>query len=47
MGYGDIYAVSTAGKMITMVSALFGIAIVALPAGIVTAGYMEEINKKE
>ena len=47
VGYGDIYAVSTAGKMITMVSALFGIAIVALPAGIVTAGYMEEINKKE
>lgn len=26
---------------------LFGIAIVALPAGIVTAGYMEEINKDE
>ena len=26
---------------------LFGIVIVALPAGIVTAGYMEEINKDE
>ena len=26
---------------------LFGIAIVALPAGIVTAGDMEEINKDE
>lgn len=26
---------------------LFGIATVALPAGIVTAGYMEEINKDE
>ena len=47
VGYGDIYAVSTAGKMITMVSALFGIGIVALPAGIVTAGYMEKINKKD
>ena len=47
VGYGDIYAVSAAGKFITMVSALFGIAIVALPAGIVTAGYMEEINRKE
>ena len=47
VGYGDIYAVSVAGKIITMVSALFGIASVALPAGIVTAGYMEEINKKE
>lgn len=47
VGYGDIYAVSAAGKFITMVSALFGIAIVALPAGIVTAGYMEEINKND
>lgn len=47
VGYGDIYAVSVAGKIITMVSALFGIAIVALPAGIVTAGYMEEINRKD
>ena len=48
VGYGDIYAVSVAGKIITMVSALFGIAIVALPAGIVTAGYMSELeeNKK-
>lgn len=44
VGYGDIYAVSVTGKIITMVSAFFGVAIVALPAGIITAGYMEEIN---
>ena len=42
-GYGDIYPVTTAGRVITMVSSLFGIAIVALPAGIITAGYMEEL----
>lgn len=47
VGYGDIYAVSMAGKIITMFSALFGIAIVALPAGIVTAGYMEELSKEK
>lgn len=46
MGYGDIYPVTTAGKIVTMVSAIFGIAVIALPAGIITAGYMEEINKK-
>jgi len=46
MGYGDIYPVTTAGRIVTMVSAFFGIAIVALPAGIITAGYMDEINKK-
>jgi voltage-gated potassium channel len=45
VGYGDIYAVSGIGKIITMISALLGIAIVALPAGIVTAGYMDEINR--
>ena len=43
VGYGDIYPVTTAGRVITTVSSLFGIAIVALPAGIITAGYMEEL----
>ena len=34
------------GKIITMFSSIIGIAIVALPAGIITAGYMNEITKK-
>ena len=46
VGYGDIYAVSTAGRVITMISAVFGTAIVALPAGIMAAGYMEEIDRE-
>ena len=45
VGYGDIYAVSTVGKIITMISSIFGIAIVSLPAGIVTAGYLEQLNR--
>lgn len=45
VGYGDIYPVTTAGRIITMISSLFGIAVVALPAGIITAGYMEIIEK--
>lgn len=45
VGYGDIYPVSTLGRIIAMFSSIFGIAIVALPAGIITAGYMNEINK--
>ncbi len=45
VGYGDIYPISTLGRIITMVSSIFGIAIVALPAGIITAGYMKEIDK--
>ena len=46
VGYGDIYPVSIMGRIITMVSSVFGIAIVALPAGIITAGYMKEIDKQ-
>ncbi len=45
VGYGDIYAVTTVGKIITMVSSMFGIAIVAMPAGIITAGYMTELQR--
>ena len=45
VGYGDIYAVSTTGKIITMISSFLGIAIVALPTGIITAGYMKEIKE--
>lgn len=44
MGYGDIYPVTEIGRVVTMISSLFGIAIVALPAGIITAGYMDEIK---
>ena len=47
MGYGDIYPVTTIGRIGTMVSSVFGIAIIALPSGIITAGYMDEINKKD
>lgn len=47
MGYGDIYPVSMAGQVITMLSAILGIAIVALPASIITTGYMEEINEQK
>ena len=45
VGYGDIYPVTAMGRLITMISSIFGIAIVALPAGIITAGYMNEVSK--
>lgn len=47
VGYGDIYPTTTAGRIITMLSSILGIAIVALPAGIITAGYMEAINSEK
>lgn len=45
VGYGDIFPRSDIGRLISMVSSLFGIAIIALPAGIVTGGYIEQIHK--
>lgn len=47
MGYGDIYPVTVAGKIVTMISSFMGIAIVALPSGIITTGLMEELNESK
>lgn len=47
VGYGDIYPVTTIGRIVTMVSSAFGIAIIALPSGVITAGYLSEISKDE
>ena len=46
VGYGDIYPVSQIGRFISMISAFVGVAIVALPSGIITAGYMDELKAK-
>ena len=45
VGYGDIYPVTTIGRVVTMISSIFGIAIIALPSGVITAGYLAEIEK--
>lgn len=45
VGYGDVYPTSDLGRVVSMISSIIGIAIVALPTGIITAGYMGEINK--
>ena len=47
VGYGDIYATTVVGKMISMISSFVGIAVVALPSGIITAGFVNELNNKE
>ena len=45
VGYGDIYPVTQTGRFVSIVSSFFGTAVIAMPAGIITAGFMEEINK--
>ena len=47
VGYGDIYPISDIGRFVSMLSSFMGIAIVALPTGIITAGYMNELDKNK
>lgn len=47
VGYGDVYPVSDIGRLISMISSFFGIAVIALPAGIITAGFVDEIKAAE
>ncbi|ORX57943.1 voltage-gated potassium channel [Piromyces finnis] len=46
VGYGDLYPVTTEGRCVAMISSIFGIALIALPSSIITAGYMKYINKR-
>lgn len=47
VGYGDIYPVSDVGRLVSMLSSLVGIAIIALPSGIITASFVEEIKRTD
>ena len=47
VGYGDIYPVSDLGRIVSMLSSFMGIAIVALPTGIITAGFTTELERLE
>ena len=45
VGYGDLYPVTTVGRFVAMLSSIFGVAVVALPSGIITAGYMRALER--
>ena len=47
VGYGDIYPISDIGRVISIVSSMVGIAIIALPSGIITAGYLDELKERK
>lgn len=44
VGYGDIYPLTVAGKIFSAIIALLGIGLVAVPTGIISAGFMENIE---
>jgi voltage-gated potassium channel len=47
VGYGDVYPVTPAGKVLAGVIALLGISLFILPAGIIAAAYAAEIQRKK
>ena len=44
VGYGDMVPVTNVGRFISMLSSLFGVAIIALPSGVITASYLDELR---
>ncbi|MBT6127318.1 MAG: ion transporter [Flavobacteriaceae bacterium] len=44
VGYGDVYPVTVGGKIFASIISLIGIGIVAIPTGIISASFVEEIN---
>lgn len=47
VGYGDIYPVTSEGKIIASIVAIIGIGLIALPTGILGAGFVEEFQKSK
>lgn len=47
VGYGDIFPITPLGKIISAIIAILGIGLVAVPTGIISAGFMENIEAKE
>lgn len=47
VGYGDVYPITAMGKVLGSVIALLGIALIALPTGIISSGFFELMKKEE
>lgn len=47
VGYGDIYPVTITGKIIAIIIAFLGVCAVAVPTGIISAGFVEKFTKSE
>ncbi len=46
VGYGDVYPITLVGKILGGSIALLGIGMVALPTGIISSGFLDEIEKR-
>lgn len=46
VGYGDVCPVTSIGRFVSMLSSIFGVAIIALPSGVITASYLDELRSE-
>lgn len=44
VGYGDVYPITVGGKIFATIISLVGIAVVAIPTGVISASFVEEIR---
>lgn len=47
VGYGDIYPITVVGKILSTFLALLGIGLVAVPTGIISSGFSEELEESK
>ena len=47
VGYGDIFPITSIGKLLGSISAIFGIGLFALPAGLLASGFSDELEKEK
>ena len=47
VGYGDIYPITTAGRILGIIISFLGVCVVAIPTGIISAGFVEQARKAE
>lgn len=47
VGYGDIYPITIIGKIMAIIIAFLGVGAVAIPTGIISAGFVEQYSKKQ
>ena len=45
VGYGDIYPITTLGKIFSIVITFLGVGMVAIPTGIISAGFVEQYSR--
>lgn len=47
VGYGDVYPITGWGRFLSGIIAFLGVGLVALPTGIISSGFMQELQDKE